>query len=142
MNRRILYVVALLLLSNDAIADEIRAEGKNYQARSFFTSGLRNNSPVDKIDRADLDMDRVILFTVWSELEDKLYHKEVRLFDPNGALSWTWFYEFTPCDSGYNTWFWWQLDEYRDTPGYWRFEVYLDDEKAFENTIEIASESE
>jgi len=61
MNRRILYVVALLLLSNAAIADEIIAEGKNYRARSFFTSGLRNENPIDTIDRATLGLNRVIL---------------------------------------------------------------------------------
>ena len=142
MRKQTLFSIVILALSAPVASGELEAVGEAYKARSYFASGLENEQPIDKIDQADLSMEQVVLFTEWRALSDKLYHKEVRVYDPNDALISTWFFEFTPVRGTYNTWYWWCLCDYRDTPGVWRFEVYLDEEKAFENKIFISRKND
>lgn len=130
-------MASLLLASSAVLGADLEARGSNYHAQSFFTDQLRGECPGSKIETATADTHRIVLYTRWSELEDRLYLKEVRVYDPFDALIATWYYEFTPVEGKFNTWYWWYLRKYQDQPGTWRFVVHLDGEPAFENQIVV-----
>lgn len=138
MRSRVAAAVVIMISAPPiSLAGDVEAAGENYRAMSYFTAELNDGIPGEKIERAHLGMERVVLFTDWQSLEDKPHLQEVRVYDPYDALVYTWHYEFTPMDGAFNVWFWWWLCETRDAPGLWRFEVYLDEKHAFDNRIMI-----
>lgn len=129
--------LAVVVAAGNASAADVEAKGSNFTAISYFTAELNDGVPGDKIERAHLGMERVVLYTEWRDLEAKPYLKEVRVYDPYDALVYSWQYEIIPVDGAFNSWFWWCLCEDRDLPGVWRFEVDLDGEAAFANSITV-----
>jgi len=106
---------------------------------ALFTSGLNeHNRPVDGIEEISIQQERVYLYIAWRNLGKKKYKLKTMIYDGNGKHVFSSPYTFKPTDDGiYNTWCWYDFNKIVDTPGYWRFETYLDGQKIFEKQLRV-----
>ena len=63
--RRLSIIVLLMSLSATAVANQTTATEDSYNAVAYFTSGLVDGKPIDRIDAAYLDQDTVVLYVNW-----------------------------------------------------------------------------
>ncbi len=75
--RKISVLSALLLVSAAASATPTVASAESYDAVAYFTSGLENGEPVNRIDTAYLNQDTVILYVDWTKLGMRA-HRTIR----------------------------------------------------------------
>ncbi len=140
--RTLSAVLICLALAPSLAAEVVEAEGDGYKARAHFTSAVRNDGAVDKLERASFELENLVLFIEWSNLESRTYHKAMKAFDPYGALVNEWFYDFTPEYGVWNTWDSFELGECITLPGTWRFEIYLDGEIVLKTKIPVDPKSD
>jgi len=108
---------------------------------ALFTSGLNNNNrPVDRIEEISMEQERVYLYISWRNLRNKKYKLKTMVYDGSGKHVFSNPYKFRPTDDGiYNTWCWYNFNKVVDTPGYWRFEAYLDGQKVLEEPLRVVT---
>ena len=132
-----LSIFALLMsLSAATAASPTIATADSYHAVAFFTSGLVDGEPVDRIDTAYLDQDKIVLYVDWDNMRIRSYRTEVRIVDPNGEIVGKIKVTVTPrYGSKYSYYY------YRPSPddptGDWTYQVYVDGRNAFEARIPI-----
>ena len=134
--RRLGIFALLMLLSATAAATQTTATTDKYNAVAYFTSGLDNGEPVDRIDTAYLNQDRVVLYVDWDNMRIRAYRTEVRILDPNGEIVGRVRNTIAPSNGRYYTYYYYQ-PKADDTPGDWTYQVYVDGRNAFEARIPI-----
>lgn len=134
--RKLVILTALVSLPAITWAASTTEAGDNLSAVAYFTSGLADGLPVDRIDTAYLDQDRIILYVDWESMKTRAYRTEVRILDPNGRLIGKVRNTIGPGKGRYYTYYYFQPTT-DDTPGDWTYEVYVDGQNAFEARIPI-----
>ncbi|UCF15388.1 MAG: hypothetical protein JSW59_18440, partial [Phycisphaerales bacterium] len=106
--------------------------------RTTFTTGLDSrNRPADSIKEISMRQKRVYLYTSWRGLSEGDHDHVCTMYDGAGKIVAQPKMMFTANPSMCNTWSWHDFDQSKDDPGTWRFEVYLDDQKVIEKTLEV-----
>jgi len=134
--RRLSTIVLLMSLSSTTLGDQTIATGDSFNAVAYFTSGLVDGEPVDRIDTAHLDQDTVVLYVDWDKMRMRAYRTEVRVVDPNGQVVGRMRYTILPSSGRYYTYYYYRPSS-EDTPGDWTYQMYVDGRNAFEARIPV-----
>ena len=134
--RRFNILVLLMSLSATSLAAQTIATADTYNAKAFFTSGLIDGEPVDRIDAAQLDQDYIVLYVDWEDMRMRAYRTEVRIVDPEGKLIGTIKNTIMPSSGRYYTYYYYRPNP-GDTPGDWTYQMYVDGRNAFEARIPV-----
>ena len=137
MYRHIL-IVSAFLLSNSAPAVETIATTPEYNAVAFFTSGIFNDVPIDRIDTAYINQERIILYVEWSNLQQLRYETKVRVLGPTGILIREIRHAFQTGRKTHNSWYWYEPTD-QDPVGEWTFELYVNGENSFYALIPVGA---
>ena len=84
--RRLTILALLISFSATTLATQTIATADNYNAVAYFTSGLVDGEPIDRIDVAYLSQDYIVLYVDWDNMGMRAYRTEVRIVDPNGQV--------------------------------------------------------
>jgi len=134
---RYLGIFAVLMsLSTTTSATQTIATADNYDAVAYFTSGLVDGEPVDRIDTAYLNQDFIVLYVDWDNLRTRAYRTEVRILDPDGKLVGKVRNIIAPRHGRYYTYYYYRPNP-ANTPGDWTYQVYVDGRNAFEARIPV-----
>jgi len=134
---RSLILVALLpLLSVTALATPTTRTADDYNAVAYFTSGLIDGVPVDRIDTAYLTQDYIVLYVDWDHMGMRAYRTEVRIIDPKGNVVGKIRNTILPSSGRYYTYYYFRPDS-NDPPGDWTYRMYVDGRNAFEARIPV-----
>lgn len=134
--RRLITIAFLLSFSVSAWAAQTKATAASYDAVAFFTSGLVDGSPIDRIDMAHLGQDYIILYVDWDRMRTRAYRTEVRIIDPNGEVVGKTRNTIMPRGGRSYTYYYYR-PSLGDTPGDWTYQVYVDGRNAFEARIPV-----
>ena len=134
--RRFSIFALLMSLSVGALAAQTTATADSFDAVAFFTSGLIDGEPIDRIDRATLEQDVVVLYVDWGKMRRRAYRTEVRIVDPNGNTVGKTKVIIQPTSDRHHTYYFYRPSP-QDTPGDWTYQVYVDGRNAFEARIPI-----
>jgi len=134
--RRLSILTLLTLLATTASAGQTTAAEDSYNAVAFFTSGLVDGKPVDKIDTAYLDQDYIVLYVDWDMMRLRAYRTEVRIVDPKGQLVGKIRNTILPSSGRYYTYYYYRPNP-QDMPGDWTYQMYVDGRNAFEARIPV-----
>ena len=136
---RRLFILALLLpLPATTLATQTIASTDNYDAVAYFTSGLIDGEPIDRIDTASLSQDYIVLYVDWENMGMRAYRTEVRIVDPNGEVVGRIRNTILPSSGRYYTYYYYR-PSLADTPGDWTYQMYVDGRNAFEARIPVLS---
>ena len=80
---------------------------------------------------------KIYLYTWWRGLLEGEYDYVCHIYDGTGRRVFTNEMTFTSKKGRWRTWTWYDFNRYRDKPGTWRFEVFLDHEKVMEKDLEV-----
>ena len=134
---RSLILLALLpSLSATALAAPTFKDADSYNAVAYFTSGLVDGVPVDRIDTAYLTQDRIVLYVDWNRMGMRAYRTEVRIIDPKGNVVGKVRNTILPSSGRYHTYYYYRPDP-NDPPGDWTYRMYVDGRNAFEARIPV-----
>jgi hypothetical protein len=134
---RHLSIVALLMsISAAASATPTIANAGNYDATAYFTSGLVDGKPIDRIDTASLSQDYIVLYVDWDNMGMRAYRTEVRIVDPNGHVVGKVRNTILPGNGRHYTYYYYRPGP-GDTPGDWSYQMYVDGRNAFEARIPV-----
>jgi hypothetical protein len=134
---RRLFILALLLpLPATTLATQTIASTDNYDAVAYFTSGLIDGEPIDRIDTASLSQDYIVLYVDWENMGMRAYRTEVRIVDPNGQVVGKIRNTILPSTGRYYTYYYYRPAP-MDTPGDWTYQMYVDGRNAFEARIPV-----
>ena len=134
--RRLSVLIFFLSVSGYASAATTVATADSYNATAWFTSGLLDGKPVDRIDSAHLDQDSIVLYVDWEKMRLRAYRTEVRIVDPNGQVVGKIRNTILPGSGSYYTYYYYRPSP-EDTPGDWTYQVYVDGRNAFEARIPV-----
>lgn len=134
--RRPSILALLISLSASALAAPTTATAGNYNAIAYFTSGLVDGEPVDRIDIASLSQDYIVLYVDWDNMDMRAYRTEVRIVDPNGEVVGKVRNTILPGSGRYYTYYYYRPSP-DDTPGDWTYQMYVDGRNAFEARIPV-----
>ena len=134
---RCLILVALLMsLSAPVLATPTIATASNYNAIAYFTSGVVDGEPIDRIDTASLNQDYIVLYVDWENMAMRAYRTEVRIVNPNGQIVGRVRNTILPSSGRYHTYYYYRPGA-EDTPGDWTYQMYVDGRNAFEARIPV-----
>lgn len=134
---RHLSILALLMsMSATALATPTIATAGNYDAFAYFTSGLADGKPIDRIDTASLSQDYIVLYVDWDNMGMRAYRTEVRIVDPNGHVVGKVRNTILPGNGRHYTYYYYRPGP-EDTPGDWTYQMYVDGRNAFEARIPV-----
>lgn len=138
---RLLFLTGLaLFMPAPSASTETIATDADYSAVAFFSSGILNDKPIDRIENATLTQERIVLFVEWSNLKGtKKYPTLVRILGPYGNLLNERRYTFTPGRDTFFTYYWYQPKP-EDPEGDWTFELSVDGRKTFEARITVSAQ--
>ena len=137
--RRLIITALLMSLPAITLAAQTVATADTYNAVAYFTSGLADGEPVDRIDTAYLGQDRIVLYVDWDKMRTRAYRTEVRIVDPNGQVVGKIRNTIAPRSGRYNTYYYYR-PSLADTPGDWTYQMYVDGRNAFEARIPVLAE--
>ena len=107
-----------------------------YDAVAYFTSGLVDGEPIDRIDTASLSQDYIVLYVDWEKMRLRAYRTEVRIVDPEGRVVGKIRNTILPSSGRYYTYYYYRPNPH-DTPGDWTYQMYVDGRNAFEARIPV-----
>lgn len=134
--RQLCFLMLTMALPVSTLATQSIDVAGQYSAVAYFTSGLDDGKPIDRIDTAYLDQDYVILYVNWDNVRTRAYRTEVRITDPNGDVVGRISNIVRPTNGGYYTYYYFRPGP-GDTPGDWSYRMYIDGRSAFEAQIPI-----
>lgn len=134
--RRLSIVVLLLSVSVTTWAAQTTATTDSYNAIAYFTSGLVEGEPIDRIDTAYLNQDSIVLYVDWEKMRLRAYRTEVRIVDPTGQVVGKIRNTILPSSGRYYTYYYYRPSP-ADTPGDWTYQMYVDGRSAFEARIPV-----
>ena len=134
--RRLSILILFLSVSSTALAAQTTATADSYNAIAYFTSGLVEGEPIDRIDTAYLNQDSIVLYVDWENMRLRAYRTEVRIVDPTGEVVGKIRNTILPSSGRYYTYYYYRPSA-ADTPGDWTYQVYVDGRNAFEARIPV-----
>ena len=126
----------LMSLAVAASASEMTTTADTFSAVAYFTSGVVDGEPVDQIDTASLDQDKIVLYVDWEKMKIRAYRTEVRILDPNGEMIGKVRIPLKAGNGRHYTYYYYRPSP-EDTPGDWTYQVYVDGRNAFEARIPV-----
>lgn len=134
--QRFSIFVLLLLLSSTSLAVQTSASADSFNAVAYFTSGLVDGKPVDRIQTAHLDQDSIVLYIDWYNMRIRAYRTEVHIVDPAGRIVGKVRNTILPSSGRYYTYYYY-LPNRSDLTGEWTYQVYVDGRYEFEARIPV-----
>lgn len=134
--RHLINIALLMSFSATALATQTIATADNYNAVAYFTSGLVDGEPIDRIDTAYLSQDYIVLYVDWDNMGMRAYRTEVRIVDPNGQVVGKIRNTILPSSGRYYTYYYYRPSP-KDMPGDWTYQMYVDGRNAFEARIPV-----
>jgi hypothetical protein len=134
--QKVIFLTVLVLLSANASATQAVATADSYNAVAYFTSGLVDGEPVNRIDSAKLSQDYIVLYVHWDNLGLRAHRTEVRIFDPNGEFVGKVRNTIGPGNGQFSTYYYYRPGP-GDTPGDWTYKMFVDGRDAFEARIPV-----
>lgn len=134
--QRLSIFVLLMSLATAAPAAQANATADSFSAVAYFTSGLVDGKPVDRIDTASVDQDSIVLYIDWYDMRIRAYRTEVRIVDPSGRVVGEVRNTILPNSGRYYTYYYY-VPNRQDPTGEWTYEVYVDGRYEFEATIPV-----
>ncbi len=134
--RRLIILALLMSVSATTLATQTIATADSYNAVAYFTSGLVDGEPIDRIDTAYLSQDYIVLYVDWDKMGMRAYRTEVRIVDPNGQVVGKIRNTILPSYGRYYTYYYYRPSP-QDTPGDWTYQMYVDGRNAFEARIPV-----
>ena len=133
-------VIALVLAACASMEAEAQAVTEPHRVkRAIFTTRLtEENQPKNNLKKVSLDKEGIYIFVRWKlDLEkQKSFIVSYRVFDGSGSYVNSIGRAFFPRTEDWNSWYWVYFQR-TQTPGNWRFEVYLDDRKMVEKYLKV-----
>ncbi len=136
--RRLIVFAVLISFSATTLATQTIATADNYNAVAYFTSGLVDGEPIDRIDTAYLSQDYIVLYVDWDKMGMRAYRTEVRIVDPNGQVIGKIRNTILPSNGRYYTYYYYRPNP-EDMPGDWTYQMYVDGRNAFEARIPVVA---
>lgn len=136
--RRLIVFAVLISFSATTLANQTIATADNYNAVAYFTSGLVDGEPIDRIDTAYLNQDYIVLYVDWDKMGMRAYRTEVRIVDPNGQIIGKIRNTILPSSGRYYTYYYYRPNP-EDMPGDWTYQMYVDGRNAFEARIPVVA---
>ena len=133
---RLVLLLSTLLLPIASGSTETIETASTFSASGHFTSGIFNGKPIDIIETAYLDQERIVLFFQWSNLKKRRYETKARILDSYGNLLGEVNNNFETEKDTYYTYYWYE-PKHGDLPGDWVFEIYVDGQKHIEARIPV-----
>ena len=134
--RRLSILALLMSLSANTLAAQVITTADSYNAIAYFTSGLVDGEPINRIDTAYLSQDYIVLYVDWENMRMRAYRTEVRIVDPNGKVVGKIKNTILPSSGRYYTYYYYRPSP-GDTPGNWTYQMYVDGRNAFEAQIPV-----
>ena len=134
--RRLSILALLMSLSANTLAAQVITTADSYNAIAYFTSGLVDGEPINRIDTAYLSQDYIVLYVDWENMRMRAYRTEVRIIDPNGQVVGKIKNTILPSNGRYYTYYYYRPSP-GDTPGNWTYQMYVDGRNAFEAQIPV-----
>jgi hypothetical protein len=134
--RRLSILALLTSLSANTLAAQVITTADSYNAIAYFTSGLVDGEPIDRIDTAYLSQDYIVLYVDWENMRMRAYRTEVRIVDPNGQVVGKIKNTILPSNGRYYTYYYYRPNP-GDIPGNWTYQMYVDGRNAFEALIPV-----
>ena len=134
--RRLSVLLILALVPASALASQTVATDDTYHVEAFFTSGIDEGLPVDRIETATLDQEYVVLYVDWDEMQVRAYRTEVEIVDPDGEVIGKIRVNIVPRHGRHYTYYYFRPNT-ADKPGDWTYRMYVDGRSAFEAKIPI-----
>lgn len=134
--RHLSILAVLMLFSATASATQAVANADGYSAVAYFTSGLENSEPANRIDSASLGQDAIVLYVHWDNLGLRAHRTEVRIYDPDGEFVGKVRNTIGPGNGRFSTYYFYRPGP-GDTPGDWTYKMYVDGRDAFEASIPV-----
>jgi hypothetical protein len=106
--------------------------------RIIFCTGIdEEHLPINDLESISLIEDNhVYIYVKWS-ISVGTYSYLCKVHDGAGKEVFRGKMEFSPTDPDWNTWSWFTLNPYIDSPGLWRFEIYIDGKKYIDEEFPI-----
>jgi len=102
-----------------------------------LTTGLTDDKkPINELTEISMQEKRIYIFVQW-HLPTTEHNYSSKLFDGSGRLLREWHSKFTPPQTLWNTWSFYNIKRGTDQPGQWKFEIYLDGEKMVEQYLTV-----
>lgn len=136
--RRLIVFALLISFSATTLATQTIATADNYNAVAYFTSGLVDGEPIDRIDTAYLSQDYIVLYVDWDKMGMRAYRTEVRIVDPNGQVIGKIRNTILPSSGRHYTYYYYRPNP-EDMPGDWTYQMYVDGRNAFEARIPVVA---
>lgn len=136
--RRLIVFALLISFSATTLATQTIATADNYNAVAYFTSGLVDGEPIDRIDTAYLSQDYIVLYVDWDKMGMRAYRTEVRIVDPNGQVIGKIRNTILPSSGRHYTYYYYRPNP-EDMPGNWTYQMYVDGRNAFEARIPVVA---
>jgi len=133
---RLALLLSILLLPIASGTTVTIETASTFSMSGHFTSGLFNGKPVDIIETAYLNQERIVLFFEWTNLKKRRYDTKARILDSYGNLLAELINNFETEKDSYSTYYWYQ-PKHGDLPGDWVFEIYVDGQKLIEARIPV-----
>lgn len=128
--RRLIAFALLMSLPATTLAARTIASADTYNAVAYFTAGLADGEPTDRIDTAYLNQDYIVLYVDWDKMGMRAYRTEVRIVDPNGQVVGKIRNTIAPSSGRCYTYYY--CPSPADSPGDWTYQMYVDGRNAFE----------
>lgn len=127
MKRIIILLAILPFLSCVTLEERVQSYLQNPDYDSSFCTGLDSqNEPIDNIDVLSSRENSIIHFIDWHGLPPSSYTYNCIIYDGGGEEIHEIARMLYPSSSHY-TWTKYKIDKSADTPGTWKFEIYLND---------------
>ncbi|TAN41418.1 MAG: hypothetical protein EPN25_04880 [Nitrospirae bacterium] len=114
------------------------AGSPNY--RAIFTNGLdENNEPINNLRELTLEEKSIYLYVMWYSLPRETHQYLCNIYDGSGDLVKQTKMDFSPSDDTHYTYTAYQIRKNLDSPGQWKFEIFLDGVRVIDKQITVAA---
>lgn len=138
-----LLATTILVLFLVVSCATVEPKGVPEPYRVIFTTGLigsKPKEPINDLTEVSINEKQIYIHVKWSNLRQKKYEYESKIYDGAGKLVRRGWMSFTSKKRSHNTWSRYRFNKHVDKPGKWRFEIYLDGEKLVDRSVTILPE--
>lgn len=110
--------------------------------RVIITTGLDSgNDPINDLEELSINEKKVYIYTKWNLPAGKVMYRCV-IKDGKDKVVHDRYTKMHPKQNNWNFWSYQKIDKRVDSPGVWKFEIYLDGIKYVEKTATVYEETE
>lgn len=108
--------------------------------RAIFTNGLdENNEPLNNLKEVSMEEKSIYLYVMWYSLPRENHQYVCNIYDGAGDLVRQTRMDFSPVEDTHYTYTSYQIRRNVDSPGEWKFEIFLNGVKVIDRHITVAS---